>query len=398
MNTPITYDTYAYVFADLFDIKNMIDVSMGFQSIFGNPVNGGKTIFAPDAEALNIELEGGDEKMSALIPRGINGTLMSKKGVTGLDWTNISRVFPLSEEEGTITAAQINKRVPGEPIGKPYSRALRKQILAGKLHAAQTKRQVRMFEYLAAQSFLTGKQDAIISTSDPNQKYDFRRHADMTFAATGVWSNTAYTGIFTDIDKGCDRIRAKGRIPPRGMIVDGTTMDSMLMNTVFQQKADNRRFYDVAQIGGTLALPPEFARMVANGFVLRGKLMTPAGYELFVFTYNNGYDDDSGNFVKYMPANRCVLFAPQARYDRWFGPPEMLTGPRRDRFYQEEFGINPVGVLTRSVKDPGAILSPEMFWFDAFPGAKEKSLSVRTQTAPVFGTIHPNSVAVITGT
>lgn len=396
--SPVVMDTYARVMVDSFDMNNVIGVSKGFQSFYGNPVNGGKTVFAPDAEVFEHDVMNGSEKRAALIPRGINGTLQSAKGATGLAFTSIARVFPMSEIVSEITSTQINKRLPNESQRNPFTRNQRKQILAKKLHVDHVRSTARLFETLAAQAFFTGKQDAILGTTKASEQYDFLRHVDMTLDVAAAQWVPAATTIFANIDEMGARIRARGRMTADGAIVDGATMEAMLNNAEFQKLADNRRFIDIVQLGGVQNVPPRYARLLANGFFCRGKLLTPGGLELWLFQYTDGYDNDSGVFTKYVPDSQFTMFVSSARYDRYFGPPEINEGPRRERFYQEEFGFSPAALPAMAAPDASQIIMPQMFYFDAFSTSDEKGISLRTQSAPVFAPVHPNTVGRIINT
>ena len=43
-----------------------------FQSIFGNRANGSLTVYSPNANEFDIEITRADERLAALIPRGVN--------------------------------------------------------------------------------------------------------------------------------------------------------------------------------------------------------------------------------------------------------------------------------------------------------------------------------------
>ena len=75
---PLAVDVYSRTMIDLFDERNVIGVSTGFQSLFGNPANASKTIFSPDSSVVDIDIMRGNEKTAALVLRGQLSTANEK--------------------------------------------------------------------------------------------------------------------------------------------------------------------------------------------------------------------------------------------------------------------------------------------------------------------------------
>jgi len=118
--TPNAVDTYSRMMDDLFDEKEIINVSTVWQAFFGKPGNGGsKTVYSPNSEVIDIDIMRGNERTAALIHRGTDSRHIGnlQRNTTTQNFSTFSRVFPFAEELGDISASQINKRMAGE---NPY--------------------------------------------------------------------------------------------------------------------------------------------------------------------------------------------------------------------------------------------------------------------------------------
>jgi hypothetical protein len=384
--------------ADMFDEKKIIGVSTGFQAFFGNEANGAQTIYSPDANTVDIDIIKGNERIAGLIPRGtISRSLGSnQKNVNSERFSTFSRKFPLSEEEGDITADMILYRVAGEGPTQRRTRLDRMRHHAIKIHTENIRRTARMFEVLAAQSIRTGKQDAIIGTTDTELQYDFRRKTTHDFAAPAVW-DAGTPDILADFDTACDLGRQDGKITLDGVLLGKGAMNALINDTVVQTLADNRRF-KLIDVSSNPA-PERYMRFVEGGFTARGSIMTPKGREVWLFTYDDGYTNDAGTFVDYMPTGEALFFSSRARCDRYFGPPETLPMiPQRQQLYTEMFGFSPdMTPMPPNAKAAAGVLTPAMFYADAYVSNDWKKISLRTQSAPIFATTHTDAFVRITG-
>lgn len=399
MSTPQTVDLFSRYMAEMFDDKSMIAVSTGFQSFFGNPAAGAETIFSPDANVVDIDIIRGNKKIAALIPRGMVSRPLgsTQKNLNTEKFSTFSRKYPLAEEEGDITGDILNNRIAGE---NPYERRDRFDRLryhARKIHTESIRRIVDMNEVLAAQSILEGKQDAIIGTTDTNLQYDFRRNAAHITTVGTAWS-TGTADIFGDIDAACEKIKKNGRTIPNFMGIAGNALKAMIEDTNFSNIADNRRF-EWIQVSDRVAPPREFQRHIDNGWQARGLLVTPEGYNLWVFTYHGYYENSAGTAVDYLPDGQAFITNANARFDRYFGPPENLPMiPQRVQLYQEFFGFNPlVPMMEPRVSAPGNVVDPNMFYCDAYVSSDWKKITVRTQEAPIYATTHTDAIVTLKG-
>jgi len=397
MLTPNTVDLFSRFMASEFDEKDIVAVPTAFQSIFGKP--GSQTIFSPNALLAEIDIIRANERIAALGPRGtVSRSLGSlQKNLNVEKSTSFSRVFPLSEEEGDITGDQILYRLAGENPYEQKDRLTRMRKLALKIHLESIRRTTRMFEVLASQSARTGKMDTIIGTANTDLQFDFKRDATLTVTPSTKW-DVASTDILGDIDAMCDKIRSLGKVKPNVMFVGGGAMDAIINNTGIQTLADNRRF-ELVQISNKDSVPPEFSRYTSAGWNARGRLKTPKGYEIWLFTNVDGYTNSAGTFTPYMPVNEALITSTMARADRYFGPSEQLPMlAQRRQLYSEIFGFSPEAPLMPAMEmSPGGIIDPGMFYCDVYVAQDWKKLTVRTQSAPIFATTMTDAFGLYTG-
>ena len=279
MQTPQPVDQYSRFMVDMYDERDAVGVAVGFQAFFGNPSNGGRTIFSDSSSVVDIDIIRGNEKTAALIRRGTLSTRnLNSKNASDQKFSSFSRLFPLGEENDVITADQLNLRVAGETQLQAMAKQDRLRILAFNNHKEHLRRFVRMFERLASQSILTGKMDALLGTSNADLQFDFRRNAGNTITVGTPWDNGAAT-IMANIDAGCRVHRINSKIRPDMAVVGSGALGAAQDNTLFKELADNRRF-ELIQVSTNNPVPPKYQRFVDAGFIARGLLRTAAGHEL----------------------------------------------------------------------------------------------------------------------
>ena len=394
-------DTYSRVMVEAFDEKSVIGVSRGFQTFFGRVENGSKTVFSPNANVVDIDIMRGNEKTAALIQRNASGRSNSVANPINTNeqkYTNFSRAYPLGEEISDIDSEQLNSRVAGE---NPYAASITKfdrlRILGIQHHEEHIRRFVRMFERLAAQSVILGVQDSILGTANTDLQYDFRRASGNTITVANPWDGGSAT-IIADIDAGNLQFRTTSKTSPDMMILGSSAMNSFINDSDVQAQADNRRF-ELIQVSSNNPVPDRFARFVSAGFNARGLLRTPSGYELWLFSYVDRYSTNAGVFTPFMPVDKAVIASSRSRNDRYFGPSNVLPKTQaRIQFYQEWFGFSPLAApMPMNIKDLGATVLPAMFYFDAYMSSNAKTLTQRTQTAPIFATTQTDAFVTLDG-
>lgn len=397
-STPLNVDAYGRFMAEAFDERQIIGVPTGFQAFFGRQESGSQTVFSPDALDVDIDIIRGNERLAAMIIRGNDSIDLDRKALNEQKFSAFSRKYPLIEGEGQLSADQINYRVAGENPYQSKTKLDRLRLLARNIHMEKVRRIVRTFEYLAAQSILTGKMDAIIGTASSALKYDFLRPSGHIVAAAEEWNGTTPNILGDDIDPACDKVRSIGHMTPDMMVVGSGAYAAFIKDVEIQKLADIRR-YEMIQVG-QVNVDQRYSRFVAGGMIPRGRIMTPAGYELMVFTYNDTYDNASGVATKYLPTDMVLICSSGARCDRYFGPSEMLPmSAGRAAWHQELFGFNPeMAPMPPNIKNLGEVISPAMFYFDAYPSANQKTVTLRAQAAPIFATTMTDCFVTITGT
>lgn len=395
VTTPSGISTYQRLLARAWDERDQIGAPTGFQSIFGRPSTGAETIFSDDAEVVDMDITRGSEGAGVLVPRGgIARSLGSlQKSLNEEKFSNINRVYPLSIELFDIASSQLNKRTSGEKLYAPMTREARLRKLSMRAMKETVKRSVRMFEILASQSARTGKQDAIIGTTDTDLQYDWSRNATNTHTVAVKWTN-ATPDILGDLDVAGDRLRVFGHVRAEAAIVGDSGMKALIRASEMQTLADNRRF-TLMRIGGNNPVPARMQFLVDHGFDPRGYVETYKGRTIWLFTYDEGHDT-SGTYVPYMPVDECLVFNVSARCDRYFGPPETLPLDSRMRaFYQDRFGLSPNAMPSVPMIKKAGVIMPGMFHFDAYPNGDNTGITHRTQSAPIFGTTHVDAFCLL---
>jgi len=393
-------DQYSRFMTEMFDERQIIGVPTMFQSFFGRPDHGSKTIYSPNASVVEIDILRGNERLAALIERGSDARQIrgKKKDATAQEYTNFARQYPLAEETSNIGAKELINRTAGE---NPY--AMKAQIdrlrtKALEYHLEHMRRFTRMFEYLAAQSILTGKQPAIIGTTNSDFIYDFRRNGDNFITVPTAWDQASTAKPVTDIDGAARVMRINAKVKPNVMFMAGDVANALLLNDEFY-KMSNKLHYSIIQVGPNQPVPKELMPLIDGGATCRGLLITPEGYEIWLMTYIGIYTDDNGDPQDYLPKGTAFLAYYGARCDRYFGPGEALpVDSQTAAWYQEMFGFNMMNPpLPPKINNADSIISPAMFYNDAFKTGENKHITIRTQTAPIFATTMTDAFVVLSG-
>jgi hypothetical protein len=395
--TPLAVDLYSRFMVDMFNEFDVISVPTALQQFFGRPENGSRTLFSPDAEDVDIDIIRGDEKLGALIPRGVGGRNLDGKDTIAQRFTNVNRVYPLGELEGSIDSNQLTKRLAGENPYERRDRLTRLRTLGKEIHDEHMRRFVRMFEFLCSQSLLTGKMPAILGTVDPDLLYDFRRNTNQIVALGTPWTNPA-ADILGDLDDSWDLIRQNGHVNADMVLMAGDAMEAFIKDADAQTLADNRRF-ELIEVNQNMPVPAKFSRFIEAGITARGRLRTPRGHELWMFTYEEFYTDSGGSPQPYIPSGNVLIAFSGARCDRYFGPADTIPmTPQQAQAYREYFGMSPdVAPMPPNIKATGSTIFPAMFHRDAYLAPDNKSITCRTQCAPIFATTQTDAFVTLTG-
>ena len=331
-----------------------------------------------------------------MIPRGITSRIISgQKNTLEQKPPAFARSFPLIEENGDINAAQLLNRLMGENPYDPMTQQDRARKLGLTIFEEHVRRILRLFEFLASQSILTGKMPAILGTTNTDFIYDFRRDANNTITPAIKWDNASAV-IMKNIDDAITVGRENGKTKLDMMVLGGGAMEAFINDSKVLALADVRRFEQVT-ISMEASVPSKYQKFIDAGATLRGKLQTPLGRTVWLFTYEEIYEDSAGATQYYMPLDSVLLCDSQARADRYFGPSEVMpAGTKQRQFLQEAFGMQEGGLMIPpNVETTGNIISPAMFHPSAYEGVGDKTWTVRTQAAPIFAPIQTDSFVTL---
>lgn len=390
MITPNVIDTYSRYMDNLFDEKEIIGVPTVWQQFFGKPGHGGsKTIYSPDSEVIDIDIMRGNERIAALIHRGTDSrSLNLQKNTVTQNFSTFSRVFPFAEELGDISASQINKRVAGENPYEARSKTDRMRLLAREHHLEHIRRYVRLFEVLAGLSLLAGQHPALTGSVNTDNWYDFRRNAALIATPAVPWDTAGGAAMLADWDNAFDTLRQQGHVRANVAFLGANVASFILTNAFIQTMADVKGFNLIRAGENMFNLPADLSDLVAGGADAIGRITTPRGRTVYLFTYNDYWTDDDGEAQPYMPTDTCFFAYYGARCDRYFGPSEVLPATASDMaWYSQMFGMNMnAPIMPINIKNPGAVVTPAMFYCDAYPAGDKKKVTIRTQSAPIFST------------
>ena len=397
MSAPAGLGLYTRGMAPLLDVSNLGPLPMGFQAFFGRP--GSATIFSPDADTVDIDIMRGNRKTAKLVLRSeVSGLLGSnQKNVNGLNYTSFARSYPLSIESGEIASSQMLKRCPGEPADNGWTKQMRLRYWAMKQHRVEVERTVTMFERLAAQSIVEGKQDAILDTTDTTQMYDFKRSSDHSITVGTVWTTAATATPIGDLDDAARMVQANGNVRADLVIMGNDAIAAFVKTAEVLALADNKG-YEILRVSMANPVPATHQFMVAAGFTPWGLVRTYRGVSLWIFTYDGLYETDAGVMTDILEPGTVIVGSTQARCDRWFGPSERFDSSLLgiDDFYRSAFGFDAAAMaMQANVGTATGILDPRMFYFAAYPSLNRSIIHTETQSAPIFATVHTDAWAVI---
>lgn len=382
--SPSAPSIYKKMMDSVFDERDYVALPTGFQSFFGR-LGGGSKIFEAQDIQVDVDIIRATERLAQMYPRGQYAhDIDPKKYAMQELFSTRSFRFPFAEEETHISAAELRLRSAGENEYQRLDDRMRLRLKAFRAHKEHLRKHVRLFEYLASQVVLTGKQPAIIGATETEWLYDFKRHSDHTADASAAWL-TAGTDILSDLNTACVSLRKKASVAADGLLVGSNAFKGIRGNTAIKAESDLRRF-ETASIGGERTLPGKWAFMVEAGFDYRGRLEVDSGKFLDVFTYDHYYDNSSGTATPYLHADRAVVFSSETKCDAYFGPNERLDySPQEIAEMQYYLGMGPMaGPLPPNVKGPAGQIDLRMFHFDAYMDGRRTGMTIRTQSAPIF--------------
>jgi hypothetical protein len=396
---------YTRFMVEAFDESAKVVVPTAFQgAFFGVAANGAQTVFSDNSKSIEIDIiRANGNRLARLVNRGTSSSDSTRTNtLTTEQFTNIAREWPLIENKGAINSNELLDRVAGET---PYAQQTREDRMtrkAIKINMELIREQLRLHEYLAREAILTGSHPAILGTTNTDLIYDFYRKATHTFAAGAKW-DVVGTDIIGDFDTAIDLIQQdSNNFGEYGSIVGASGFEGLRKNTQIKAEADIRR-YHLVELNGPVTAPSQFNRLLENGFVLAGWVKTYKNRTVWLFTYDLTYTDDFttpgvDTETPWMPVDKALVFSPNARCDKYFGPPDrMPIRSQEEQFYQETFGFNMTSPpMPANIVNPG-VIDFRAFSFDAYEGADKKAVTLRAQSAPIFPSTETDAFVTITG-
>jgi hypothetical protein len=382
-----------------FDERKKVIAPVAFQgSFFGVPDTGAQVVFSDNAKSIEIDQVRADgRRLARLVNRGTSSSDVTRtEMLTAGKFTSIPRAWPLIEMEGSINSNQLLDRMPGENPFTPMERQDRLTMKAMEINFLMADRHIRLWEYLARESILTGEHPAILGTTNTDLIYDFYRKATHTFAAGAKW-DVGGTDIIGDLDTMADLIQQDAYEPVNevGIIVGSSGFAGLRKNTQFKAEADIRR-YHLTELNGPTTPPTKFNRFIENGFALAGWVKTYKNRTVWIFTYDVTYTDDFT--TPGTDTDKAVMFSPNARCDKYFGPPDRLPIRAQEQaWYADTFGFDMTAPLDKpNIQNP-SVVDPRGLHFDAYEGVGHKAITLRLQSAAIFPTTQTDAFVTITG-
>lgn len=399
-----TSNAYTRFMTELFDENAKVKVPSAFLGgFFGKPETGAVTHFVTDASTIEIDqMRANGRRLARLVNRETSSKDISRQEtLTGDKFTNIVRQWPLIEIPASINANELLQRNPGET---PFDTATQQSRLLGKaarLHKESVVRHMRTWEFLAREAILTGEHPMILGTTNAALIYDFYRKATHTFAVAAKW-DVVGTDIIGDFDVSIDLIQQdSNNFGDYGALIGVSGMEGLRKNTQMKAEADIRR-YEFVELGERpINLPTKFNIYVENGFALAGKVRTYKNRTVYLFTYDLTFTDDyttpgTDTETPWMPVDKALVFSPDARCDKLFGPPNRMPLTAIERsWFMDMFGFDmEAGPMPDNVINPSTF-DMRAFYFDA-DGSRE-AVRLYTQSAPIFPTTETDAFVTMTG-
>ncbi len=383
---------------ELFSDMERIKVSRGFLSAFGR--GNSRTVFVDNARELTIDLIRGEKKISQLLQRvpgdGEANIGSNVKNTTAEKFQNVSRVFPLIKERGSVSFDETLDRVAGEiPINSGMLSIERARVKFAEIVMTNFKKMAGRMEKEAAESLLTG-----IITLDDAEVYDFDRAATNTIVPAILWSVVATAVPIDNIDDLADSLQENGKTEGMACVMGVDAFTSFLATDQITAIADNRRlnFVQAGDNRGLPAIPADMQWMTDADFKYAAYVTTNKGRTIFIFTYNEKYQNDAGTWIEFMPTKDVLLFDHMARFDRYFGPRIRFNLQTEDeRIMNGLLGLENLHSQVINDTVPVGVLDARMFHHDGFLGDNKTVIGIETYTGPIYAPTHVDAAGILDG-
>ena len=312
-------DLFKRAMATAYDesVMAMVERPRFLQGFFGKSP---REIVRSETERVEIDSLRVVRGVALDVPRG---TGIERINVAGL-YTNKDILVPLYNEKAAITAAMLNKRLPGvQPFAAAGAadRAMALAYWAGKVQAEQSLKIYRAIELQAAQALLTG-----IITLQNGVVIDFGKVAAHAVIPAVKWDAGGSDPI-ADIEAVCDVNRADGKMMSDTVVMGQTAFNVFINNAAV-----------IAYMNGRYIEP---GRMAPGSLIEGARPWGSIGigpYMVTIYVYNDSYDV-LGVDTPYVTTDSVIVFNRGAFLVKGFGAVEML--PQVEDMYRQ-WGLPPV--------------------------------------------------------
>lgn len=280
----------------------------------------GKTpqeIVVAETEKVDIDIIRDNRIVAADVLRGSGA---GNKNVVG-KFTAKEYAVPLYWEEGPITAAMLNKRLPGID---PFTESGHMEALAfwaAQLQVDNTNKILRAMEKMSAEALQSG------TISLKNQEsLNFKKKSTHTVTPSTKWDASGGDPL-SDIKGLCTVIFQDGKHKPETAIFGSAAWSAFVGNSSVTDYLDKRLIEP-----GRIA-PSEYR----DGATYQGRLWI-GDYQLDLYTYQEFYES-SGTATPYISEDTVILMNSKARLTKAFGAVEVL--PQFENEYREQ-GMPPL--------------------------------------------------------
>lgn len=276
-------------------------------------------------EAIDIDIMRDYEQVAVDVARG--GTGVGKVNLLQR-YSTKEFVPPLYWLETPITAAMINKRIPGRTPFQPTNAIEAYQQLAVRTQIEQTRMIRRAIEWQASQIFLNGS----ITWLSPGatQNIVFNRKSTHAVTPTTSWSNVVALPL-TDVQGLCDTIRQDSHIAPDTIIMGETTVLDFLATTQIKNYLGLWRLYPGDVKPDNAPAGAVYWGRIAFGSYMLNLYTYPQFYQ--VVTLNPATQVNTPAASPYITATSAVIFCAKARLVKGWGAVEVLP------YYEDVYRI-----------------------------------------------------------
>lgn len=399
-------DLTAFFVTSFYDDLPRIKASTGFLSRWGKG-GGSITVRVNDALEFSMDIVRNKKTIATLYPRS-HAEAMTNLGSnvktrTGQTFENVARDFPIIRLNANVSYDEVIKyRLPGElAVNDTQSSNGRNLITKAGIELGRSIKvnmvsAVGRMELMASQALRTG-----IITLDDSSTYNFGRASTNTDTVAITWDNATTAVPFLNLSTHYTTVRRNGKGDPRAVIMSGDAFNAFLNTNEVKNSADNRdiSFIRAGDPGALTQLPQTdfISDMEKNGFSYMAYYKDlRTGRKMFIFVYDEDYQNAAGTWVNYMPSGKVLFFDPDMRLDRFFGPRIRFDYQTpEEKMIRRMFGIE--SAISMPEKLGNGNIESWMFHHDVVTNGSEKtSVGIETYTGPIYAPTEVDSAGELT--